>query len=158
MLVRFTGLILGVLLLLGALPPTVHSSYDGTAGAGGGGEALEEMVITGSWRGAKLRCRKEEGKAVRCGKPEPFEVIFNGDGTGTSADERFPQAFTYSMSSPTEITIRPDDGSDELKLFQLELAEGFLTFQAYVYLPLDDPNLPAEVNYIHYIFDVSRTE
>lgn len=120
--------------------------------------ADETLRIDGSWRGAKLRCRKEEGKAVRCGKPEPFEVEFNEDGTGSSADERFPTAFTYRWLSPTEIVVVPDDGSEELKLFQLELAEGFLTFQAYIHLPSDNPDLPAEVNYIHYIFDVAHAE
>lgn len=117
-----------------------------------------EMVVLGAWRGAKLLCRKEEGKAVRCGKPEPFDVVFKEDGTGTSADDRFPSEFTYRWDSPTEITVTPLPEGEDLKLFQLELAEGFLTFQAYIYLPLDDPNLPEEVNYIHYIFDVSRVE
>ena len=34
----------------------------------------EKSFLLGHWRGAKLRCRKEEGKAVRCGKPEPSWV------------------------------------------------------------------------------------
>ena len=33
-----------------------------------------------------------------------------------------------------------------------------LTFQAYVYLPPEDGGNPGEVNYVHYIFDISRTE
>jgi hypothetical protein len=122
------------------------------------GSASGEIAISGSWRGAKLKCRKEEGRAVRCGKPEPFEVTFNDDGTGTSADNRFPAAFTYAWTSPTEILISPQSGEDELKLFQFELEEGFLTFQAYIYLPVEDTSLPAEVNYIHYIFDVVRED
>lgn len=118
----------------------------------------DSSFLMGHWRGAKLRCRKEEGKAVRCGKPEPFVVTFNDDGTGHSEDEKFPSSFTYQWKSATEMTVTPDDGSDELKLFQIEHEEGFLTFQAYIYLPVENPDLPAEVNYIHYIFDVSLEE
>jgi len=120
--------------------------------------ASGEIAVSGSWRGAKLKCRKEEGKAVRCGKPEPFEVTFNEDGTGVSADNRFPASFTYAWTSPTEIVISPQSGGEELKLFQFELEEGFLTFQAYIYLPREDTSLPAAVNYIHYIFDVVRED
>ena len=119
---------------------------------------VDSSFLLGNWRGAKLRCRKEEGKAVRCGKPEPFVVVFSDDGSGSSEDENFPSAFTYRWKSATEITVTPDDGGEELKLFQVEHEEGFLTFQAYIYLPVDNPDLPAEVNYIHYIFDVSLEE
>ena len=129
-------------------PPAVEATAD----------QAEHEDISGSWAGAKLRCRKEEGKAVRCGKPEAFNVVFHPDGTGESADEKFPRAFSYRWASPTEIVVTPDDGGDDLKLFQLTMDEGFLTFQAYIYLPTENPDLPAEVNYIHYIFDVSRAD
>jgi hypothetical protein len=33
-----------------------------------------------------------------------------------------------------------------------------LAFQAYVYFPPEDGGNPGEVNYAHYIFDISRTE
>lgn len=149
----------GVLLFLLCAAPEGDAAGEPTPGEpSGGGVAVEGMVISGSWQGAKLRCRKEEGKAVRCGKPEPFDVTFNDDGTGTSADDRFPNSFTYTWTSPTEILITPRPEGEELKLFQLEKEEGFLTFQAYVYLPRKDTDLPEEVNYVHYIFDVSKTE
>ena len=122
----------------------------------GSGEG--KLVVAGSWRGAKLKCKKEAGKAVRCGRPEPFDVVFNEDGSGTSADERFPHSFTYRWSSPLEIVITPVPEGEELKLFQFELDDGFLTFQAYIYLPQVDGDGPAEVNYVHYIFDISLTE
>lgn len=155
--------VLALVLALALVPLPLCAAGPGGAPApgspAGDGEALHKgLAISGSWMGAKLRCRKEEGKAVRCGKPEQFDVTFNGDGTGTSRDEKFPTSFTYSWTAETELTIRPQPDGEELKLFQLEQEEGFLTFQAYIYLPSDDPNLPAEVNYIHYIFDVSRTE
>lgn len=149
----------GVLLFLFCAAPEGKAAGESSSGEpSGSGVAVEGVVISGSWRGAKLRCRKEEGKAVRCGKPEPFDVTFNDDGTGTSTDNRFPNSFTYTWTSPTEILVTPRPAGDELKLFQLELEEGFLTFQAYVYLPREDSDLPAEVNYVHYIFDVSQAE
>lgn len=149
----------GVLLFLLCAVPEGGAAGEVSSGEpSGSGVAVKGMVIGGSWQGAKLRCRKEEGKAVRCGKPEPFDVTFNDDGTGTSKDDRFPNSFTYTWTSATEILITPRPEGDELKLFQLELEEGFLTFQAYIYLPREDSDLPAEVNYVHYIFDVSRTE
>ena len=149
-LFTFTGLFPG-LPAVAAPPPAADPANEG---GGGGGE----MIIAGSWRGAKLRCKKEAGKAVRCGKPEPFDVVFNEDGSGTSADERFPHSFTYRWSTPMEIIVTPQPEGEELKLFQFEIDEGFLTFQAYVYLPPADGDNPAEVNYVHYIFDISRTE
>jgi len=160
-----TGRILALLLLTALLtlpglfpgPPAAASPPPaaGLTDEGGGGG---DVVIAGSWRGAKLRCKKEAGKAVRCGKPEPFDVVFNEDGSGTSADERFPHSFTYRWSSPTEIVVNPQPEGEELKLFQFEIDEGFLTFQAYVYLPQEEGDSPSEVNYVHYIFDISRTE
>ena len=149
----------GVLLFLLCAVPEGGAAGEVSSGEpSGSGVAVEGMVIGGSWQGAKLRCRNEEGKAVRCGKPEPFDVTFNDDGTGTSKDDRFPNSFTYTWTSVTEILITPRLEGDELKLFQLELEEGFLTFQAYIYPPREDSDLPAEVSYVHYIFDVSRTE
>jgi hypothetical protein len=151
---------LALLLLLPAVtvPLPLFAEEGAAEGTPSLGSAPAEIAVTGSWRGAKLKCRKEEGRAVRCGKPEPFEVTFNDDGTGVSADNRFPAAFTYDWTSPTEIVITPESGGEELKLFQFELEEGFLTFQAYIYLPLEDTSLPAEVSYIHYIFDVIRED
>ena len=123
-----------------------------------GGAAVDESIVLGSWGGAKLRCKKEEGKAVRCGKPEPFDVTFGPDGRGSSNDDRFPREFSYHWESPTEITITPVPEGEELKLFQLELADEFLTFQAYIYRPVEEGEESGEVNYIHYIFDVSKVE
>jgi hypothetical protein len=140
--------------MLLAVPQAANCEGDPPAAEAGS----DTIFLAGDWRGAKLRCRKEEGKTVRCGKPEAFMVSFREDGTGSSEDEKFPSSFTYRWKSETEITVIPDDGTEELKLFQLEHEEGFLTFQAYIYLPVENPDLPAEVNYIHYIFDVSREE
>ena len=157
---RLPCLMLALSLLWPAVmvPLPAFAEEGASVGTPSPGSAPVEIAVTGSWRGAKLKCRKEEGKAVRCGKPEPFEVTFNDDGTGVSADNRFPTAFTYAWTSPTEIVITPESEGEELKLFQFELEEGFLTFQAYIYLPLEDTSLPAEVSYIHYIFDVVRED
>ena len=114
--------------------------------------------LDGEWVGARLLCRKEAGGAVRCGKPVAFAVTFNEDGTGTSMDEHFPNAFSYSWKSKSELVLAPDSGGEELTLFQLEIKEGSLTFQTYIYLALKDPSLPKEANYIHDIFDVNRVE
>ena len=112
--------------------------------------------LTGDWTGARLLCRKEEDNAVRCGKPVDFKVTFHGDGTGSSSDEHFPNAFTYRWSSKSEMVLTSVPGGDELTLFQLEIQEGFLSFQTYIYLAVKDPALPKEASYIHYIFDVHR--
>lgn len=115
--------------------------------------------IRGRWTGAKLRCQKEENKLVRCGTPLPFEITFTEAGTGTTSDENLPKEFSWRWTAPQEISLGPKDGGQEIKLFGVEHdADSFLTFQAYVYLPPADPNSPAEVRYIHYVFDVTRAE
>lgn len=113
--------------------------------------------LTGEWAGARLLCRKEEDNAVRCGKPVRFSVNFGESGTGTSTDEHFPNTFTYRWKSESELVLSSPEG-DELTLFQLEIKEGFLNFQTYIYLALKDPSLPKESSYIHYIFDVHRVD
>jgi len=112
--------------------------------------------ISGHWIGSKLQCRKEEGKTVRCGKPAAFDITFLPEGRGTTPDADFPKEFTYRWTSPAELTVTPVGGGEELNLFQVEIEDRMLTFQAYIYLPLRDPGLPAEARYIHFIFDVNR--
>jgi hypothetical protein len=112
-------------------------------------------VIAGRWTGAKLRCQKEEGKLVRCGTPAPFEITFTAEGTGTTPDESLPKSFAWRWLGEKEIGLTPSGGGEELKLFGVEADEGTLTFQAYVFLPTSDPNVPAEARYIHYVFDVT---
>jgi len=114
--------------------------------------------VAGTWGGAKLRCQKEESKLLRCGTPAPFSITFAPDGTGTTTDQSLPERFTWRLTGPGEITLVPQGGGEALKLFGVELDEGMLSFQAYVYLPTEDPNAPAETRYIHYIFDVNRQE
>jgi hypothetical protein len=115
--------------------------------------------IGGHWTGAKLRCQKEEGKLVRCGTPAPFEITFADDGTGSTSDENLPKEFVWRWLAAKEIGMRPKAGGEETKVFAVEHEdESLLTFQAYVYLPTADPTAPAEVRYIHYVFDVSRSE
>ena len=115
-------------------------------------------ILEGEWVGARLLCRKEEDNAVRCGKPVSFSVTFRRDRTGSSTDEHFPHSFTYRWNSKSEMVLVSSPGGEELKLFQLEIKEGFLTFQAYIYLAIQDPALAKEASYIHYIFDVQRLE
>lgn len=115
--------------------------------------AAKAKVLEGEWVGARLLCRKETDNAVRCGKPVDFSVTFHGDGTGSSTDEHFPHSFAYRWKSKSEMVLVPRPAGDELALFQLEIAEGFLSFQTYIYLAGQDAN---GQNYIHYIFDVQR--
>ena len=118
-----------------------------------------DTKITGHWTGAKLRCLKEEGKMVRCGTPAPFEITFAENGTGTTPDENLPGEFAWRWLASTEIDIWPVAGGKEVKLFAVEHEEeAILSFQAYVFLPTADPGAPAEVRYIHYVFDVSRAD
>ena len=112
--------------------------------------------LVGEWVGARLLCRKEKDNAVRCGKPVEFSVTFHGGGTGSSTDEHFPNSFTYGWKSKTQMVLTPLPAGDELTLYQFDIQEGFLTFQANIYLAIQDPSLPREANYIHYIFDVHR--
>lgn len=127
--------------------------------AGAGSPAAAGPNVEGHWTGAKLRCQKEEGKLVRCGTPAPFEITFVAGGVGTTPDEYLPKEFAWRFLSPKEIGIAPKAGGEEVKLFAVEQEEAdILTFQAYVFLPTIDPNAPAESRYIHYVFDVSRTE
>lgn len=114
--------------------------------------------IGGRWTGAKLRCQKEEGKLVRCGTPTPFEITFADDGTGTTPDENLPKEFSWRWLAANEIGMKPKAGGEETKVFAVEHEDSLLTFQAYVYLPAVDPTAPAEVRYVHYVFDVSRAE
>lgn len=115
--------------------------------------------IVGHWRGAKLRCQKEEGKLVRCGTPAAFEITFDAAGTGRTPDENLPKSFTWRSVPPAEIFIAPAGGGEEIKFFGLEQEDAdALTFQAYMYLPTNDPNAPAEARYIHTVFDVTRAE
>lgn len=121
--------------------------------------AVQGAHIEGKWTGAKLRCQKEENKLVRCGTPTPFEITFVASGTGTTPDENLPAEFTWRWTSDKEIVMTPKAGGKEIKLFGVEHEdERILTFQAYIYLPAADPNAPVEVRYIHYIFDVNRSE
>ena len=119
--------------------------------------AMTEFVI-GEWVGARLLCRKEENNTVRCGKPVSFTVSFNADHTGSSTDEHFPKVFTYRWQSISEMILTSVPGGEELPLSQLQIQEGYLNFQTYIYLAVKDPSLPKESNYIHYIFDVHRVE
>jgi hypothetical protein len=115
--------------------------------------------IGGHWTGAKLRCQKEVGKLVRCGTPAAFEITFVDDGTGSTPDENLPQDFSWRWLATNEIGLKPKAGGEETKLFAVEHEDDtILTFQAYVYLPTADPGAPAEVRYIHYVFDVNRVE
>jgi hypothetical protein len=114
--------------------------------------------VVGEWVGARLLCRKEEGGSVRCGKPVSFQVAFKENRTGSSTDEHFPNSFSYRWKSESEMVLSAVPGEEEITLFQLGFDEGYLTFQAYIYLALKDPSLPKEANYIHYIFDVHRVE
>ena len=116
-------------------------------------------MIAGHWKGAKLRCQKEESKLVRCGTPTPFEIRLDDSGTGRTADDSLPKSFTWRWTSGTEIAVTPAGGGDEIKLFSVEKEdEDTLTFQAYVYLPTGDPNAPAETRYLHFVFDVTRAD
>jgi hypothetical protein len=116
-------------------------------------------MIAGRWKGAKLRCQKEESKLVRCGTPTPFEIRLDDSGTGKTADESLPKDFTWRWTSATEIAVMPVGGGPEVKLFSVEKEDDdTLTFQAYVYLPTGDPNAPAESRYLHFVFDVSRAD
>lgn len=115
--------------------------------------AAKAKVLEGEWVGARLLCRKETDNAVRCGKPVDFSVTFHGDGTGSSTDEHFPRSFAYRWKSKSEMVLVPRPAGDEQTLFQLEIAEGFLSFQTYIYLASQDAG---SRNYIHYIFDVQR--
>ena len=124
-----------------------------------GAPAAAAPGIGGTWTGAKLRCQKEEGKLVRCGTPTPFEITFADDGTGSTPDDSLPSEFSWHWNSPKEIGMTPKAGGEEIKLFGVEREdEGTMTFQAYVYLPTADPNAPAEVRYIHFVFDVNRAD
>jgi hypothetical protein len=121
--------------------------------------AAVSAKISGHWTGAKLRCQKEEGKMVRCGTPTPFEITFVDDGTGSTPDENLPKEFTWRWTGAKELGMTPKSGGKEIKLFGVEHEdESILSFQAYVYLPTADPDAPAEVRYIHYVFDVSRAQ
>jgi len=120
-------------------------------------EALQRFVI-GEWAGARLLCRKEENDDVRCGKPEKFTVTFVEDGKGSSNDDSFPGSFTYSWKSRSAMVVSALPDGREIELFQMELKKGLLSFQAYIFMPLEDSSLPKEARYIHYIFDVSRIE
>jgi hypothetical protein len=146
------------------VPPTVRCEPQ-SAGASINDEAISEAkaaslmkFLNGEWVGGRLLCRKEEDSSVRCGKPTSFSVTFREDGTGSSMDEHFPNSFTYGWKSKSELVLTSDTDGKELTLFQFEIQEGFLTFQAYIYLAVKDPDLPKEANYIHYIFDVHRIE
>jgi hypothetical protein len=144
--VRF-GAALALALLLGAAAP---GRADDAPAA--------HPDIAGRWTGSKLRCQKEEGKLVRCGTPSPFAVTFAADGKGTCPDELFPREFTWSWVSPTEIAVSAPGLKEPFKLFGFEREDTMMTFQAYVFLPTSDPNLPAEARYLHYVFDLNRAE
>jgi hypothetical protein len=145
-----------VVALLSASVPAVPAHAADSPGAPA---VTAQTTIAGHWTGAKLRCQKEEGKMVRCGTPTPFEITFADDGTGSSPDENLPKAFSWRWLAPKEIGMTPSTGGKEIKLFAVEHEEeSILSFQAYVYLPTADPTAPAEVQYIHYVFDVSRAE
>jgi len=146
---------LAVAVLLVAGSGVFPAYAEGPAGA----PAAVAPGIGGVWTGAKLRCQKEEGKLVRCGTPTPFEITFADDGTGSTPDESLPNEFSWHWNAPTEIGMTPKAGGEEIKLFGVEREdEGTMTFQAYVYLPTADPNAPAEVRYIHFVFDVNRAD
>jgi hypothetical protein len=147
-------------------PPPAWCQLEGKGAAAPiNGEAVSDAraaslrkILEGEWVGGRLLCRKEEDNAVRCGKPVKFSVTFRKDGTGASTDEHFPNAFTYRWKSKSELVLTSDPGGKELTLFQFEIQEGALTFQAYIYLAIKDPDLPREASYIHYIFDVYRID
>lgn len=142
--------------LLAAAATSVPVRAEGPAP---GAAAAAKIQVGGRWTGAKLRCQKEEGKLVRCGTPAAFEISFAEAGTGTTPDEVLPGDFSWRWLADQEIGITPRAGGEEIRLFGVEQEEpDILTFQAYVYLPTADPNAPAEARYIHYIFDVNRTE
>ena len=144
-----------VVSLVPFVPGIPSRAADAPAPAG----AVADATISGHWTGAKLRCQKEEGKMVRCGTPAPFEITFAADGTGSTQDENLPKQFRWRWLAEKEIAITPDAGGDERKLFAVDHEDSdILSFQAYVFLPTDDPNEPAGVRYIHYVFDVSRAE
>jgi hypothetical protein len=129
---------------------------EGTAAAAPGSV---NKRISGHWTGAKLRCQKEVGKLVRCGTPVPFEISFADNGTGSTPDEDLPKSFAWRWLADNEISMKPQAGGEETKLFSVEHEdETVLTFQAYVYLPMSDPTAPVEMRYIHNDFDVSRAE
>ena len=162
------GLLLAAAWVLAALPaaPQEVCAQDVSPGAAvpvGSGPISEAKArvmsgfLSGEWAGARLLCRKEEDNAVRCGKPVSFSVVFDENGKGTSTDEHFPNTFTYRWKSESELVLT-SAGGNELTLFQLEIKEGFLTFQTYIYLAIKDPSLPKESSYIHYIFDVHRID
>ena len=144
--------------LVAALPAVVGLSAVARAEGAGGSAPPGTVKITGNWTGAKLRCQKEEGKLLRCGTPAPFAITFDGVGTGTTAEESLPKAFSWRWLSDREIGITPAGGGEELKLFAVERDGDMLTFQAYVFLPTVDPNAPIEARYIHYVFDVNLAE
>jgi len=142
--------------LVAALAGAVGARAAGTPAAA---TAVANKRIGGHWTGAKLRCQKEEGKLLRCGTPSSFEITFADDGTGSTPDENLPREFSWRWLTESEIGITPKAGGDEIKLFGVEREdETILTFQAYVYLPTADPTAPAEVRYIHYVFDVNRDD
>lgn len=141
-----------------ASPVEGESSAPAATEAEGRVSSGAALDIIGVWKGAKLRCRKEQGKAVRCGKPASFEITFSGGGVGSSPDDRFPREFTYKWKAETEITITPTAGGDDLEIFQLTEDEGFLTFQAYIHFTEENSDVPIESSYIHYIFDVTQDD
>lgn len=129
------------------------------APAAPGAPVAASARIGGHWTGAKLRCQKEVGKLVRCGTPAAFEITFFDDGTGSTPDDNLPGEFVWRWSAQNEIIMKPKAAGEETKLFGVEHdEETILTFQAYIYLPTADPTAPVEVRYIHYVFDVNRTE
>ncbi len=138
--------------------PRARAAGDGDEGISAARAAALSRFIDGEWVGARLLCRKEEDDAVRCGKPVSFSVTFRRDGTGSSTDEHFPHSFRYRWKSLSEMALEPLPRGEELTLFQLEIKEGFLTFQTYIFLATDDPARAREDSYIHYIFDVHRIE
>lgn len=136
-------------------PQTGARCEPGPAAAADAGETPgAEPRIEGRWTGSKLRCQKEEDRLVRCGTPSPFLITFQADGRGATEGGSLPQSFLWRRADGGRVLLEPAAGGQALELFGFESDGEMLTFQAYVFLPASDAELPPEARYIHYIFDV----